>query len=147
MTMAKTKSEKLAPFADLIGEVPAEKIAEMAGVSVEEVEEASAPVEQTTAPDPAEERMVMLAAAAESLLAQGWKLRDGELVAPAPQVATGAPAKSLVIRLKAPVRYAITNAKGKRVEIVLPRSVYRGEMAVRVLEILGERHRHLVERL
>lgn len=152
MTMAKSKSEKLAPFAELIasGEVPAEKIAEMAGVAVDEVEAAAAMSEsEPAAPEPpvvVDERTELLANAAEQLLEQGWKLRDGQLVPPTP--AAVAKRAELQVRLKAPVRYKVTNAKGKVVEVLLPRSIYRGEMAERVAsiaEVAGKRH--LVERL
>lgn len=157
-------NSKLAPFEDQIGEVPAEKLAEIAEVSVEEVREAErelgfnseeAPPDEEDEPDPdtdeedpAPEYVVrtrMEEAADEDpeefraliSMARAAKRAGWKVVngKAVPPAPRGAPPR-LVIRLKRAVTYTATAANGKRVSVTLGRSIYRDAMARKVMEIV-----------
>lgn len=162
-------NSKLEAFADQIGKVPAEKIAEIADVSVEAVhaaevemgvrpavfdddedeaddidpEDEEAPrAVVASEPDADEDDLRELMALAKAAKAAGFRMSGGKVIAPRPK-----PVERLTIRLKRAHTYRGRTPQGKPVSVTLGRSIYRDEMARKVLEILGPKAGDMVEYL
>lgn len=145
----KTPGQRIEQFKDMLGEVPDEKVAEMADVPVEAVVAFRSSLEAPKAPEPPDAPPVppeaqdgvgatldaatlALAKAAEALLAQGYTWVEGLLV---PPTSAPVPKAGRQIQLTQSFDYRGFNMKGKPVTIRLAASLYRGEMAEKVIEI------------
>ncbi|MEQ1494487.1 MAG: hypothetical protein ABL912_01835 [Novosphingobium sp.] len=126
---------KLEPYTELIGKVPNEKIASMAGVSVEEV---AAEAAASAGPDAVAEAPTAGPTEAELLVQQaleaGFTVVAGRLVPPVPK-----PQPELVIRLKQSTTYDTINKAGRPIKMPLAASVYRGEMARTVVGLVKDK--------
>lgn len=144
--MAKPKNPKLAEFADLVAEtqIPAAKVAEISGASVEEVEAERSAAGSNVIPDDEDDDL----SARERALA----LREAELEARERRLRLAERAETqrrpeLTIRVKS-VFDATTKhpATGKLQAHRFVPSLYRGAMAERVCEIAEESgHTDLIE--
>lgn len=108
---------KLDEFADLIGKVPADKIAETAGASLAEVE-----------------AWIATRAGGAPPAAKPPK-PEQPTSKPAARAAPRAP-RVEVIRVKATTAISVETKNGKRVKVPVPKSIYRGDLARKYAGIL-----------
>lgn len=112
-------ASKVDPYAHLLGDVPDEKIAEMAGVKTATVKAYRLKLE-----------------GAADLSADPGTMLESPTVPVMP--AAAAPPPPHTIRLTRFAHYTGTRQSGKPVSLTLAASVYRGRMAAKVLEVLAD---------
>lgn len=139
--------EKLAPFAELLGQIGDDEIANLAEVPVEDVaaarEAAGLPAYSEPAPEPDPAPSAPEESEPKPRKGKG-KGAAKAVKAVAEAVLTVAP---LVINLMRTVRYTVAHPRtGKRMSVALPGPcIYRGAMAHKVMELCGEEHRDAIE--
>lgn len=135
------EAHPLDAFADLAGKVPAAKIAEMADTSVETVEDwledLGVPRFGPPAPEP-EAKAAEPAAPPEPLAAAKPE--------PAPTPGPKPAGRIACIQVLRTTAISVKSARGRRVRITVPRSLYRGELARKYAGLLDEADFRVVSR-
>lgn len=108
-------------YLDLVGKVPAEKIAETAGVPVADVEAWLAHLEGKADQEPEKARR-----------------SKTEPKPKTPKPAPARPRKVAVIQVLRSTAISVEAQNGRRLRLPVPRSIYRGELARRYAALLEE---------
>lgn len=117
--------DKIAPFAELLGKVPDERIAEMAGVDVADVQAAREPAPAAPAAAP---KVPKVPKVPKGKKPANPKAATAVEPAPAPAHAPAAEGAPKALRVKVGLR--IPNVHGG--DRFVPRSIYRGAVAAKL---------------